>query len=138
MFYNSPKDPSTMAKEISNFDSSIRIEVDPEDNLDNFEEMLKDMSPKERRWAMRYFDVSMQFSMHTLGESLEKLKDALWDASTRIPPATRERSEKLRELVLKGWSNRKIADFMDLSVRQVIRDKENLGLVRLFRTRPDE
>jgi DNA-binding NarL/FixJ family response regulator len=120
-----------MEDKTKEFDGVIRIETgQPEDDLNYVEKLLKELPPKERKWAVKYYMASFKLGMYRIQETLAKMIDTIWQARMDIPSATRQREPILRKLLARGYTSKQIASEMNWSKRTVDYDLKSLGIQR--------
>lgn len=103
---------------------NITTQIDPEESLDH----IMNLPPEARKWALKYHFVKFEFGLHKLMDTLENLSDILFRNQMEIPPATRDRSAKIKEKLLQGKPLEQIALELGLSLRQLNYDLEYLDI----------
>lgn len=116
------------------YDGVIHINTGGTENtLEFLEKEFETASPREKKYMLKYLNQQRQLFIYRIKElaaSVRGTYDILFNRRREIPPATREREEKYKEFLLKGWTIEKIAQEIGLQPRQVNYDLKALGLQR--------
>lgn len=106
------------------------ISITTNQNSEDSIEHIASLPIEERIWAAKYILARSLVTMYQVRDGAREINAELQRIRENIPPATRGRMKKLRELMEQGKTYEQIAQETNCSRTTVIRDLKMLGIQR--------
>ena len=101
---------------------------DTMESLEHFAKLMQKSTSEDRKYLLAQRNAISKIKLNLMTLETKIMHDEITFLLQYVPPATRERAEKIKELVSKGKSNKQIADSLGYSEKTIKRDREFLKL----------